>query len=540
MKEMTRTLIFVGVALVVTVIAIVTRPSPAGITPDEELGKALFPDLQDPLAVTDLEIVKFDEGLAQLSRFRVAQVDGVWSIVSQDNYPVDAKDQMKDVATLVGGLEILGVEDPEGQGQDTKQGDIHKLYGVVEPDREKINVGTRGVGTLLILKDSKGKDLARLIIGNKVEREKEDQFRQDKTELHYVRRAGQDRVYIAKLDVSKLSTRFEDWIERDLLKLDPWNIKEVELDDYAIVTVQNRGALSKTVQERSRMTFAEENSKWTLKQMLIPDGEKQQLKTVTSLAQDEELNESKLNDLKNALDDLKIAGVERRPASLRSDLATGQIAGLDDAGQESLIDHGFFPGQEEDSRTKKPAVQIYSDSGEIRVGMNTGVEYLIHFGSVSGSGESSAKKKESKKEDSKNEEAEVSLNRYVLVTTRVNEDLLEKPALKPLPVKPEPSKTDKKPGDKKTDDKKTDDKKTEAAEQQKEEKKKFEEERKKIEEENKKAQEEYDNKVKEAQKKVREFNARFSEWYFIISEDVYKKIHLTRSDVINKKEKPKK
>ena len=35
---------------------------------------------------------------------------------------------------------------------------------------------------------------------------------------------------------------------------------------------------------------------------------------------------------------------------------------------------------------------------------------------------------------------------------------------------------------------------------------------------------------------MKELNDRFADWYFIISEDVYKKIHLGRSDVVKKKE----
>jgi hypothetical protein len=47
---------------------------------------------------------------------------------------------------------------------------------------------------------------------------------------------------------------------------------------------------------------------------------------------------------------------------------------------------------------------------------------------------------------------------------------------------------------------------------------------------------EYEEKKKKAEKKVRELNARFADWYFVISDDVYKKIHLSRSDVIKEKE----
>ena len=38
---------------------------------------------------------------------------------------------------------------------------------------------------------------------------------------------------------------------------------------------------------------------------------------------------------------------------------------------------------------------------------------------------------------------------------------------------------------------------------------------------------------------MKELNDRFADWYFIISDDVYKKIHLGRDDIVKKKEAEK-
>ena len=35
-----------------------------------------------------------------------------------------------------------------------------------------------------------------------------------------------------------------------------------------------------------------------------------------------------------------------------------------------------------------------------------------------------------------------------------------------------------------------------------------------------------------------ELNARFADWYYVISDEVFRKIHLNRDDLIKKKEKP--
>ena len=68
----------------------------------------------------------------------------------------------------------------------------------------------------------------------------------------------------------------------------------------------------------------------------------------------------------------------------------------------------------------------------------------------------------------------------------------------------------------------------------------LEREKERIFKENKRKMDEFEEKKKKAQKKVAELNARFGDWYFVISDDVYKKIHLSRSDVITEKESAKK
>ena len=48
--------------------------------------------------------------------------------------------------------------------------------------------------------------------------------------------------------------------------------------------------------------------------------------------------------------------------------------------------------------------------------------------------------------------------------------------------------------------------------------------------------EERKEKVQEAEKKVRELNGRFADWYYVISEDTYKKMRLRRVDIIKEKD----
>jgi hypothetical protein len=61
------------------------------------------------------------------------------------------------------------------------------------------------------------------------------------------------------------------------------------------------------------------------------------------------------------------------------------------------------------------------------------------------------------------------------------------------------------------------------------------EERRRIERENRLAQEEYDEKLATARKRVRELNNRFADWYYVVSDEEYAKIRLSRSGVIQAK-----
>ena len=62
-------------------------------------------------------------------------------------------------------------------------------------------------------------------------------------------------------------------------------------------------------------------------------------------------------------------------------------------------------------------------------------------------------------------------------------------------------------------------------------------EKERIEKENKRKQDEYQQKIADGKKRVAELNARFADWYYVISDEVYRKIDLSRSDIIKKKEK---
>ncbi len=319
------------------------------------------------------------------------------------------------------------------------------------------------------------------------------------------------------------------------------------------------------------MSFDDKTNKWTLKDLELFKGKK---KEPGKLSDDEELNATKLNDLKTALTTLKIMDVARKPAQIGANLKAGKEY-LDDAASQDLRRRGFHPVP-----TGNDQFDIVSNDGEAVVSMKDGVQYVLRFGEVAGidSGSDDEKKKSDSadkkavdnkdKLDSataKNEEKAAAeekpagdknekkggLSRYILVMVQFNSDLLPKPELTPLPeIKKAPEKksdgkADAKPADAKAADAKNDIKKdakkddaksagsTAAADSDDQEA--IEEQHDRIEKENKRKQDAYNEKVKAGEQRAKELNARFADWYYVVGDETYRKIHLGQNDIIVKK-----
>jgi hypothetical protein len=501
MSELTKTISFVVVAVVAGAVAWATRPANFEVKPEELRDQILFPDFKDPLAVTSLEIVQYDEDTAQVRPFKVAKVKNRWVIPSHDNYPADAKDQLAEAAAGLIDLKVLSVAADDAGA--------HALYGVVDPDPKTLQPGATGVGTRVVMRDANDKVLLALIVGKQVK---------DKSDLYYVRKVGQDPVCaVALKNTSKLSSRFEDWIEKDLLKLSTWDIEQVDIRDYSIDLA--RGVLN----HRGEMTLTYNDTgdpKWKLDSYRQLDPRKGTL-VEKKLADNEEVNATSLDDMKTAIGDLKIVDVRPKPKGLSADLKAAADFMKNEEALLSLQQKGFQPvnmgGQPE----------LLSNQGEIRCRMKDGVEYILRFGDIAGDtagGQKKLGKKEEKKDEKKGS------NRYIMVTTQFNKNAIAKPQLEKLPPAEEKKDDDKKPADKKDAAAKKDEKqdaKQDAAKA----------ERERIEKENKRKQDEYDDKVKKGEERVKELNARFADWYYVISDEVYQKIHLGHKQVIKPKEK---
>ncbi len=416
MNELIRTLSIIGAAVLLALAAfLVGRDSPE-ITAASEVGKH-FVVIEDSSAVKGLKIVKFDDTTNRTEEFEVAQIDGLWRIPSHQNYPADAEQHLVDAATSVMNVEILdAVSDDKGS---------HEEYGVLDPTQLGETAGATGVGDRVALLDAQRKPIAEFIIGRQV---------QGQMGQRYARRVGLDQVYVVKIDPSRLSTRFADWIEEDLLQLDPFDISRITFDNYSVrraVDARGNPVALKLPESEIVVSYDSLENEWTLDSLreAVEPGRPESAMEAVELGEDEQLNTDNLNALRSALDDLEIVDVERKPAGLKGN-SLEEFLTKNRAAFTSLFNRGFSVRYNE----SKQEIEVVSDEGDIRIGMHDGVEYVLRFGNVAG-GEQ--RQSQDPQADGDAPEAPATAKsdvlRYLWVTAEYNEELVEKPQLLPLP-----------------------------------------------------------------------------------------------------------
>lgn len=398
MKEPQKTGIFAAIAIVALVAALLTQPQRSTVDRSGAkamVGKELFPEFKDPLEASSLSLVKFDETLGTIDEFEVRKDNqtGVWIIPSHAGYPADAETQMRDAATLFVGMKVLGLA--------SESREDHSLYGVVEPNVNQLKVGDQGVGLLVKIKDTKDKDLAGLIVGKEIANQPGRRF---------VRIPTQDATYDVQIDTTPLTTQFGKWIEKDLLNLSSFDIAGLGIRDYS-VAVGDGNEVILSQQYDADLVLDSETSKWKIQNWVgYRDGTPFPQQIPDGLA----ANDSRLNEVKNALDQLEIVDVERKPAGLSADLkADKDILQKMTPDFISLREKGFLPIRRSGNET-----ELLSTSGELLVTLNDGVQYTLRFGNLVG--------------DQTKSDADA-LSRALMVVAKLDESRFPPPELQPLP-----------------------------------------------------------------------------------------------------------
>lgn len=527
MKENKKTITFLGAAIIAVCIATFTSPTKRDPSAKANLmGQALFESF-DARAVTGIEIVEVDEEDIQTKSIEVTQTEKGWFIrrPGKADYPANADNQLEDVSSMLFDLRIID-QAGEGAGE-------HAKFGVLNPS--KADATESGIGRLIYLKNSSGSNLASLIIGEEVD---------GLPNTYYVRKPEQNAVYRVEVSNARdVSSKFVDWVEQDFLDLDKRKIKQVTLDNYDVNLAQ--GKINRT---NNPFVLNIADSKWS-----FPGG---------NLKDNEELDKEILDALKDALDDLEIIDVERKPEILVNNLKQGKefFSNLRDANNQAVVQSlqqkGFYTIAAKDA-SGQTVPKVVSNKGEVLVGMESGVEYVLRFGDIY--------------RGSEEDENSSGDSRYIYAFARVNESLLTPPNLAPLPsaspqgakgpegekgpiakpgsppdftpptappkVTPPPPPAQPKAANNKAVkvEKKT--ATDQAAEKAKENAEK-EAEIAQVQASNARMQAEYDGKINKARQRAKEINENLAGWYYVISNDVYEKIRLERNSFVKSKNNP--
>lgn len=548
--ESGKTLMYVAVAAVMALAGMKLAPSGPRATQDgsgELVGKEFYENFKNPAEATSIEVVGYDPATATPKPFSVEFSDGLWRIPTRYSYPADAKDRLAKVAASIIGLkrEALAGKSESEQAE----------FQVLDPKGEKTEI-LKGIGNRVTLRNG-NTVLADYIIGKQVP---------GQTGLYYVRKPDEKQTYKAKVDLN-LSTKFTDWIESDVLNLEGTRLTLIDILKHTL-EIGRRGEAKLVGEDHNILKRKNSTDPWTL----------EGLDEAT-----EEVNQDEVRKVVSALDDLKIVGVRPKPETLRRDLRGNEGIKLDQNTAEDLADRGFFI-----LRSPRGGVQMVSKEGDLTAGTDQGVEYEMHFGTVFEGTEEEiefefAKKKEEKEEGDKPADAEkkeepaseskpgTKKSRFIYVTARVNPELFgsepEEP-IKPEPPEDKPAdeksdapksddaekksddkpdaekkdtekKDDEKAAEEKSDEKSADEEKKEAPEPPKQDPKQvYEEALKKFEADKVKYEidvKSRDGKLKEAAEKVKALNARFADWYYVISAESFENLRPGRDKLVKAK-----
>ena len=333
MSELTKTLFFVLGAVVLAAAAVIVDPS--GYSPEvfDDQGEVFFADFTDPQAPKTIEVIDYNDATATATPLKVEFADNKWVIPSHHSYPADAAERLAQTAAAL--IELRKDRIVSDRVED------HAEYSVVDPLDES-GTSLAGRGKRVTLRDGEDNVLADFIVGSKVE---------GKSGYSYMRVPTQKRTYEVKTEAD-ISTKFEDWIETDLLKVTTADLRRVVINSYSINERLGR------IENRQTLTLTHDDSEWKMGSRTP--------------------NADVMSDLTAALDKLTIVDVQPKPEGLSADLKAK--AGIKPTMENfrSLQGKGFFPNPYNG--------QLLSNEGEIIVDSKDGLQYTLRFGEIAAGG----------------------------------------------------------------------------------------------------------------------------------------------------------
>lgn len=421
-------------------------PWPVEVQQSGKVGEWLFKEFPAS-QVRTIEVSRFNNDRQTLERVMLQRKGERWVIPATADFNANNAVQVARAIKSVQDRKVLQkISDNE---QD------HLKNGVIDPDKFQNAELRSGLGRKITLKDRNGQVLADLIVGFPLENSEQQS-------LFCVRVPGEPQVYSVQFDVEALSTRFQDWVDPNLLGLpSPQNPEgqipsSVELDAYRIDTAKLNDPTAKT--KLYRAEIGEVEGGLGIRSLQIPLGEQWQ-PAEASDALKNTLLESSLRQLGT----WTFSEVRLKAKPLSEFLKNpGPVA--DPALFNSMNEFGF-----RQTAATGSAAQFEGAGGQISVNLQSGVRINAYIGKISGSIQSGTK-----------------LSRFLFLKAQVNPDALPQPK---APVSTE--------GGQPTD------------EQQRNYQRELDD---------------WKSKTKKAEEIAAEYNRQYAPWYFALSDDVYLKL----------------
>ena len=198
----------VAMAVLMVAAAIFYYPWPQTNRLDEIVGQPLFPEYA-ATQVRNVKIRRVDNLEQTVSELTLKlNADNEWQMVERSNYVASQPQQINAAINFVSDMDVLEFKTDDQQR--------HQEFGVVDPDEVRTAAALASAGSKITMTDRNGQTLVDVIIGNA-----EEQASQDQSELpkYFVRIVGQPQVYLVNFNPRVLTTRFGDWVNRDLFRV---------------------------------------------------------------------------------------------------------------------------------------------------------------------------------------------------------------------------------------------------------------------------------------------------------------------------------
>ncbi len=513
MKEIVPTTVLLSIAAILSVVAFLTRHVVTEIELQDQVGQILFPEFTSPDDIETIEIVRFGEQ-KKPQTLRVALVDGVWSIPSHEDYPADGHSQLGRIAEALLDLPVLDVIDPAAEGSDPFS--LQVQSGVIDPTTPGAEISD-GAGIRVTFLGKNHRTLADLIIGNAVSANRVGDFSSDNPEgLHHVRLADQSPIYVVKIDPKRFVTDFDQWIEGNLLDISTQDIREIVVDEYSVTSttiLHNRNGLNVPIEQVSPLFIGDftlsyqpaavGSDKWRLNKLMQFRGSQFEIYEEKKPEENQELDAHALDTLIQTLGDLKPVDVKKKTESLAAVFRDSKPF-AEILGDEQLAQCGFHivalpdlkrenNNDENTEEAEKLSLKLLSRFGDLEIRMKDGIVYTLHFG---------CQKFPVAASIAAGPPSESRVPFFLLLTVGFDESAVAMPDIQPdFTVADDATEATR-----------------EAAKREQE----------KIDRSNERERTRYTKEMEAGHERAKKLNAKFADWFYLIPNDAFDKIHLTR------------